>query len=215
MYVKHFSHESAERQTHRQTDTYTYQCGRFCTVALSVIVNPEPHFVTPLVTLEGHLCTNANKFFNLHGIVHLGVFKKWCAMRQMVHKCPCYLMLWCTTSPEEVHTQTGQILSPWPLTWKEEEAFIKVTSSDPKGNYVQRTMQCRTQNLSGLSHDSFIGWQIRKQPCNSLTVSRMLTLLRESTPIRKWMQSHRTSCMSWIKWSSFTIYIYIRCFFLQ
>ena len=73
--------------------------------------------------------------------------------------------------------------------------------------------QCRGYKLSGHSSNGFIGWQILKQLCYSLRGSMKLTLLRESTPERKWMQSHHTSCVSWIKWSSFIIYIYIRCLF--
>ena len=53
--------------------------------------------------------------------------------------------------------------------------------------------------------NSFMGWQILKQLCNSLMVGRKLTLLRESTPIRKWKLSHCTLCMSWIKWRAFTV----------
>ena len=61
------------------------------------------------------------------------------------------------------------------------------------------------------SCNSFMGWQILKQLCNSLTERNKLTLLRESTPVRKWMESHHTLCYVMNKWSSFTIYIKNRC----
>ncbi len=71
-----------------------------------------------------------------------------------------------------------------------------------------------------LSYDSIIGWQILEQLCNSLTDRKKLTLLRESTPIRKWMQSHHALCMSWInralsQYGGPRQYIYIGCTFQQ
>ena len=41
---------------------------------------------------------------------------------------------------------------------------------------------CRIEKLSRHSSNSFMAWQIPKQLCNNPTVSRELTLLRESTP---------------------------------
>ncbi len=64
---------------------------------------------------------------------------------------------------------------------------------------------CQTKKLLGHYGNSFMALQILIHYCRNLMVKKKLTLLVESIPIRKWKLSHRTLCMSWIRWSSFTI----------